>query len=170
MQVIIVSVRALTIGLFLGGAIYLIINHHGVRKVIPEGKGVFNIENFVEIFSNSVFSLMFHHSLPGIIQNLNVHEAKFVIRNAFIISGSVLMIIPITGVLAFGKDLIGDQLKYYNDDFKEVIPFIYYITSFYVFLNIAAFSVYIIVIRTNILHIINPSINPKKLSRTYKLL
>lgn len=35
------------------------------------------------------------------------------------------------------------------------------------FLNIAAFSVYIIVIRSNVLHIINPKIDPKKLSSSY---
>ena len=36
--------------------------------------------------------------------------------------------------------------------------------QFYVFLNIAAFSVYIIVIRSNILKMFNPSIDPQKLS------
>ena len=38
--------------------------------------------------------------------------------------------------------------------------------SFYVFLNIAAFSVYIIVIRTNILKVFFPAVNPMKVSRT----
>lgn len=77
------------------------------------------------------------------------------------------MIIPITGVMAFGKDLgVGSTLKYYNFDFEDNIGFIFWITSFYVFLNIAAFSVYIIVIRTNILHAINPKIDAKKLSST----
>jgi len=44
---------------------------------------------------------------------------RFVVQNAFLISGSVLMIIPITGVMAFGQDLgTGDHLKYYNFDFE----------------------------------------------------
>lgn len=37
--------------------------------------------------------------------------------------------------------------------------------SFYVFLNIAAFSVYIIVIRTNILKVFFPEVDPMKISR-----
>lgn len=77
------------------------------------------------------------------------------------------MIIPITGVLAFGESLGGahEKLKYYNLDFHGKIDFIYWFTSFYVFLNIAAFSVYIIVIRSNVLHIIfHKSVDPKKIS------
>lgn len=113
---------------------------------------------------------MFHHSLPNIVGNLRTTEdVRFVIKNAFIISGSILLIIPITAAMAFGKDLIGEEgkLKYYNFDFESEIPFIYWITSFYVFLNIAAFSVYIIVVRTNILGIIQPSVNPKVLNSTF---
>lgn len=91
---------------------------------------------------------------------------RFVIRNAFLISGAVLMIIPFTGVMAFGLDLGDDDnhLKYYNFDFEDKISIVYWVTSFYVFLNVAAFSVYIIVIRTNVLHMIDQSINAKKLS------
>lgn len=75
------------------------------------------------------------------------------------------MIIPITGVMAFGVDLgTGEHLKYYNFDFEDKINFIFFFTSFYVFLNVAAFSVYIIVIRRNVLHMIDRNINPNKLS------
>jgi amino acid permease len=46
---------------------------------------------------------MFHHSLPNIVNGLkNTQDVTFVIRNAFLISGSVLLVIPITGILAFG--------------------------------------------------------------------
>lgn len=46
---------------------------------------------------------MFHHSLPNIVNSLkNTEDIRFVIQNAFLISGSILLIIPITGVLAFG--------------------------------------------------------------------
>lgn len=46
---------------------------------------------------------MFHHSLPNIVNNLrNTEDIQFVIRNAFLISGFVLIAIPITGVMAFG--------------------------------------------------------------------
>jgi hypothetical protein len=57
--------------------------------------------------------------------------------------------------------------KYYNFDFqsKEETTFIYYIVSFYVFLNIAAFSVYTIVIRTNVLKVFFPEVDPMKVSK-----
>lgn len=102
MQIIIVGMRIISILLFLFGAIFLFCRD-GVKNVVPDGGGVVNMENFVELFSNSVFSLMFHHSLPNIVGSLrNTQEIKFVIQNAFLISGTVLMIIPITGVMAFG--------------------------------------------------------------------
>ena len=109
---------------------------------------------------------MYHHSVPAIIQNLkNSDDVRYVIRNGFLISGSILLIIPLTGCMAFGKELgAGKGLQYYNFDFEGKINFIYYFVSFYVFLNIAAFSVYIIVIRTNILKLVNPSIDPLKFS------
>jgi hypothetical protein len=144
---------------------------------MKKDEGLFNTSNFVQIFSNSAFSFMYHHSLPGIVQNLaDQADIQFVIKYSFIISGSVLIIIPITAVFAFGKFLTLDKdgkvypkgkLKYYNLDFMNKIPFIYFITSFYIFLNIAAFSVYIIVIRTNILHILTPKHDAKKLTRIF---
>ena len=73
--------------------------------------------------------------------------------------------------MAFGEELgVGKDLKYYNFDFKNKVDAAYWVVSFYVFLNIAAFSVYIIVIRTNILKIINPAIDPQKLSSNNFLL
>ena len=68
--------------------------------------------------------------------------------------------------MAFGRDLGNNphDLKYYNFDFQGKIDFIYWFTSFYVFLNVAAFSVYIIVIRANILSLLFPKVNAKKIS------
>jgi amino acid permease len=87
--------------------------------MVPQGKGVFNLYFFVDLFSNSVYSLMFHHSLPNIINDLNNNDAKYVLRNAFLISSIILFLIPITGVMAFGKQLSdGESLKYYNYDFQ----------------------------------------------------
>jgi amino acid permease len=73
---------------------------------------------------------MFHHSLPGIVHTLsNPNDIQFVIRNAFIISASVLILIPLTGLFAFGSYLTidnkdntvypPDKLKYYNLDFQN---------------------------------------------------
>lgn len=172
MQIVIVFVRVISIIMLIFGAVYMIIWNGHVQDVVPPGETVFNVSKFVELFSDSVFSLMFHHSLPNIVSGLgnNSKDINFVIRNAFLISGSVLMVIPVTAVLAFGSSLDDPdkQLRYYNLDFKKTpVSFIYWFTSFYVFLNIAAFSVYIIVIRSNILHIIyHNKVDPMKISST----
>jgi len=68
-----------------------------------EGEGVFNISNFGNIFSNLVFSFLFHHSLPGIAKPLKYKsEVKSSIRNAFAVAGATLMLVPITAMMAFG--------------------------------------------------------------------
>lgn len=54
---------------------------------------------------------------------------------------------------------------YYSEAFKGRLDFIYYFVSFYLFLNVTAFSVYIIVIRENIFKIFFPSIEPNKVSK-----
>lgn len=70
MQIIIIGMRVISIVLFLFGAIYLFCRD-GVKPLTPPGKGVINISDFVSLFSNSVFSFMFHHSFPNIVNNLN---------------------------------------------------------------------------------------------------
>lgn len=114
---------------------------------------------------------MFHHSFPSIAANVkNSADLSFSLRYAFLIAGSINMIIPWTGVMAFGETLkfesSSSDLKYYNFDFENPIPFIYYFVSFYVFLNVAAMPVYIIVIRGNILKILKPQIDSKVVSST----
>lgn len=77
------------------------------------------------------------------------------------------LLIPFTGIIAFGSELTNQQkgnLKYYNYAFEEKLPWVYYLVSFYVFLNIAAIPVLIIVIRNNILKLALPKINPNKFS------
>lgn len=69
MQAIIIGVRFLSILFLLFGAIYLILQD-GVKDITPKDGGVFNMSNFVEIFSNSVFAMMFHHSFPSIVNGL----------------------------------------------------------------------------------------------------
>ena len=102
---------------------------------------------------------MFHHSFPNIAATVkNSNDLRFFTRWGFIIAGSILMLIPWTGIMAFG-DALGSKsskdLKYYNFDFQDDIPFIFYFVSFYVFLNVAALPVYVIVIRANLLKIVS---------------
>ena len=165
MQAVIIFIRALSIILMIGGAMFLMARD-GVKNLTPTGKGYFNFSTFLELLSNSVFALLCHHCLPGIMTNLkNPEDIRFAIKYAFFISGSILIILPLTACMAFGEDLgIGFDLKYYNFDFKGKIDFIFWIVSFYVFLNISVFSVCIIVIRINILSVINNKINPRTLS------
>lgn len=61
---------------------------------------------------------MFHHSLPGIAQQVkNTTDTGFFIKLAFIISGCTLFIIPFTACLAFGEGLGSHKYKFYNFDF-----------------------------------------------------
>jgi len=86
-----------------------------------------------------------------------------------------MVLIPFTAIMAFGNNLIhpkvsmlgaSHSLVYYNQDFKGKLDFVYYVVSFYVFLNVAAFSVYIIVIRNNVLAILKPTVDANKISKT----
>jgi hypothetical protein len=107
--------------------------------------------------------------MPGITKQLKYRtEISGFIKIAFMVAGTAMVIIPITAIMAFGNNLLHPEthmlgeshsLIYYNEDFKGRLDFIYYIVSFYVFLNVAAFSVYIIVIRTNVLAIFKPEID-----------
>lgn len=52
---------------------------------------------------------------------------------AFIIGILVTLIVPILGIMAFGGQLVEDPsknaLRYFSNDFKFELPFIYYFTS-----------------------------------------
>ena len=176
LRIFIVIVRAVSILLMLVGAIIIMIQNGRVRSFVPEKGGVFNLDYFPDLFSNLVFSLLYHHSLPGITRQLTAtKDIKHIILWSFMMAGSILITIPITAIMAFGNDLIHDtpttglgsvhKLIYYNEDFKGKLDFIYYIVSFYVFLNVAAFSIYVIVIRNNIINVFMPAIDANRISK-----
>jgi hypothetical protein len=100
-QVISVVGRFTSIAFFICGSLFLIFRD-GIKDIVPKGLGVFNLHFFVDLFSNSVYSLMLHHSLPNIIADLSKSDAKFAIKYSFIISSVILFVIPITAVMAFG--------------------------------------------------------------------
>lgn len=53
------------------GAIIIMFQNGYIETFIPEkGSGVMNLEYFGDIFSNLVFSFLFHHSIPGITKQL----------------------------------------------------------------------------------------------------
>lgn len=113
MQTIIIGVRVVSILMFIFGAIYLIFAE-GIKDLTPPDSG-----NFVDIFSNSVFSFLFHHSFPSIALSLkNTSDVAFVGRAGFCISGLILLILPLTASMAFGKNLDHKgSYMYYNFDF-----------------------------------------------------
>ena len=162
-----ISVRFISVVLMIMGAFIIIGQNGGAQNLAPkDGNAFFNSQYFGDIFSNLIFAFMFHHSMPGMTKQLtNLNQIHPFLKIGFITAGTTMLIIPITAALAFGNDLVdkrvsmlgeGHKLIYYNEDFQGRLDFIYYIVSFYVFLNIAAFSVYIIVIRKNIMAIFKP--------------
>lgn len=80
-----------------------------------------------------------------------------------------VLVIPFTGIMAFGTGLsqahAGD-LKLYNFNFEEKAPAVFYLVSFYMFLNVASMPVLTIVLRTNILKLLAPQVESHKLSST----
>jgi amino acid permease len=166
LQVVIIAVRFLSIMSMIVGAIYIIIKY-GSQGLVPEGSS-FNFTFFPELFSNTIFGLLCHHSIPSIVATVQpVQDVKKSVRYGFISSVLTVIIIPVTAIMAFGSKLseskAGD-LKYYNFDFKEQASPVYYLVSFYVFLNVAAVPVLTIVLRNNILKLVAPTVNSKVFS------
>lgn len=176
-QATMIFVRFLSVFLMVIGAFIIMGQNGGIQDLAPkDGNAFFNGQYFGDIFSNLIFAFMFHHSMPGMTKQLtDLKHIQSFLNIGFVTAGMTMLIIPITACFAFGNDLIerrvtmlgegGHKLVYYNEDFKDRLDFIYYIVSFYVMLNIAAFSVYIIVIRRNLMAIIKPELNPDRFSR-----
>lgn len=71
-QIIMISVRIISILLLIIGSIVIMIQNGGIQDLAPnEGNAYFNAPYFGDVFSNLVFAFMFHHSLPGITKQLN---------------------------------------------------------------------------------------------------
>jgi hypothetical protein len=171
-----ISVRFISIMLLLVGSLVIMGQNGGVKDLAPEGgNAYFNSAFFEDVFSNLIFTFMVHHSLPGITKQLTkLSDIRYFMKIGFLVAGTTVILLPITASLAFGNELIDKtkflmgehHLKYYNEDYKGRIDFVYYFVSFYVFLNVAAFSVYIIVIRKNVLAIARPEMDSDKVSKT----
>lgn len=70
-QIIMISVRIISILLLVIGSIFIMAQNGGIQDLAPEGGNVFfNAPYFGDVFSNLVFTFMFHHSLPGITKQL----------------------------------------------------------------------------------------------------
>ena len=106
MQIIIIGVRALSVGLMIIGAFVIMGQNQEVQPLSPES-GPVNFDYFPDLFSNLVFSFLFHHSLPGIAKQVNGSKEVFrFLRIAFMVAGCTMILIPITASMAFGEELI----------------------------------------------------------------
>ena len=105
-----------------------------------------------------MFAFICHHSIPAILSPVTPESAIKKINFLSFSSSFVLMIlICITGILAFGESMVdSEKLKYYNYNFENQVNITFYFSSFYMFLNIAALPVLIIVIRNNLMKWIAP--------------
>jgi hypothetical protein len=159
LQFITIVVRFLSILSMIFGAIYIIIlfGNHGL---VPTGTTAVNFSSFPELFSNTIFVMMCHHSIPSIVATVSPAKGfKESMRYGFITTIATCLIIPITAIMAFGTSLSNAKqgdLKYYNFNFKQHLLPVYYLVSFYVFLSVAAIPVLIIVTRNTILKLVAP--------------
>lgn len=82
-----------------------------------------------------------HHSLPSMLTPVKPEkDIKKVTKYGFITACGVYLALPFLAVVSFGEDLVSEfGLKFFNDDFKEVLPLVFYISSFYMFLVIIIF-------------------------------
>lgn len=165
LQYFIIGIRCVALMAMIVGAIY-VAAAFGAHRL--DENGLMNFEYFPELFSNTLFGLVCHHSISSIVSPIKPEAGiRFAIRFGFLVSIILCLIIPLTGIIAFGSNLVSNQkgnLKYYNYAFESQLPMVYYFVSFYVFLNIAAIPVLIIVVRNNILKLAIPKINPNQFS------
>ena len=105
LQVIIIAIRFISISLMIIGSIIIMIQNGYIQSFTPEnGNSAFNLDYFGDIFSNLVFSFLFHHSLPGLTKQLtHLNQIVYFIKYSFLIVGISMIIIPYTAIMAFGN-------------------------------------------------------------------
>lgn len=105
LQFVIIAVRFLSIVSMIVGAIYIIIRY-GSQGLVPAGTSAFDFNFFPELFSNTIFGLLCHHSIPSIVATVKpIEGVKQSVRYGFISSILTVIIIPITAIMAFGTSL-----------------------------------------------------------------
>jgi amino acid permease len=66
LQYVIIAIRFFSLFAMIGGAIY-IIAAYGSQGLVPAGSSAVNFSYFPELFSNSIFGLLCHHTIPSIV-------------------------------------------------------------------------------------------------------
>ncbi|KAL4428774.1 hypothetical protein ABPG74_001288 [Tetrahymena malaccensis] len=152
LQSFIFYIRAITVIFMLLGcfnSIYLT----GMHPLFNQNYPSISFKGFNHFFSNAVFAYNMHHSLPSMSKPIHPSkDIKKVLMSSFTIAITVFFSLCLSGILAFGDSLVEQHdLKLFNFNFKEQSPFVYYLSGFYVFLNITAFPVMTITSRNNLL-------------------
>ena len=143
------------------GALYLIGNRKKWSHTLTPGEyKAFHLDGFEDFFSTAVFAFMCHHSIPSMLRPVKpARYIKTILYTGFATGATILIIISLTGILAFGDLYMSNKEKksYYNMWFDDNINWIYYIISFYLFFNITAFPVLVITTRNNLMKCIVPN-------------
>lgn len=160
LQTIVSFFRAVVILLMLSGAFYQIGHDKSIKHTLTPGDfQAFNLEGFEDFFSTAVFAFMCHHSIPSMLRPVKPpRQIKRILYTGFAAGGLILILISLTGILAFGDKYVLDSKtkSYYNMWFHGNIDWIYYIISFYLFFNITAVPVVTITTRNNLMKCIVP--------------
>lgn len=168
-------VRFITIlSLFIGA--FIISSRFGFHSLTERGNNLFDIKNFNSFFSNLQFGLLMHHSIPSMLSSVkNQKDIKKIHFSAFGLGTVLFIAISFTSVMAFGKCLDNSSTfstqcesagllthdSYYNNYFKKELSPVFYIASFYIFLNVAAFPVLTITSRNNLMKLVAKDKVPK---------
>lgn len=137
------------------GALWIVVADDRDYGLTTKTYGAINFDGLPDFLANSMFAFICHHSIPAILSPV-MPESRIKHINILSFSSSFVFIILIcyTGIMAFGDSIVGDdkdELRYYNYNFENGAKITYYFASFYMFLNIAALPVLIIVIRNNLM-------------------
>lgn len=78
---------------------------------------------------------------------------------SFLVCLIICLLIPYLAILCFGGELTDPydnwNIVFYTEMFKNKVNSVYYFTSFYLFLNVAAIPVLTIVLRKNLMALVN---------------
>jgi hypothetical protein len=160
LQVVSVCMRFLSITLMIGTSIVAIFMYG------PTPASELNWFNFAEIsdlFGNTIFIFILHHSVSGIVYPVRPQEkVKPMFLSSFSLGAGVLIIEGFLAALAFGKEEYKTRevgafpceiQELYNENFLKV-PVVAQITNFYPFFNVSAVPVLVITLRNNIFQLL----------------
>ncbi|EGR33812.1 transmembrane amino acid transporter protein, putative [Ichthyophthirius multifiliis] len=172
LQIIIVIIRIITILALIIGS-FLIYFFQKNPKITYNMK-LADFENFGSFFNNMQYGMFMHQFLPLVVSKAQNQNNISTLIFYTIFSGICIFItLCFSSFLAFGECINIQYLQNHNNDICEKIhnfhyysnffqyrqPIVFYMSSFYAFLNVSSFPIQIIVLRNNLIQIIKYNIN-----------